>query len=191
MCRGCGTDGACTLTVRQTLGVAKASSDTQTAATVTPRPKVKRDRRALVVSAVVAVGLGLIVIGLSGGRTGNDDVRLPPAFLVLYPKPGELVLRQSEVGAKLQPGYRASMRIDDQDLPTYDVVANDSNPAGSFNQNLDARYDPGQGTLLFAPREGATIARFAPGEHRITIFYWAAQESREQAQTFAWSFKVS
>jgi len=139
----------------------------------------------------MAAGLLLLVIGFATGRTGNDATSLPPAFLVLYPKPGELVLRQTEVGAKLQPGFRATLRIDEQDLPTYDVVANDTSPGATFNHSLDARFDPGQGTVLFLPKEGATIAKFAPGDHRITVFYWRVTETQNDAQAFSWNFRVS
>ena len=155
------------------------------------RPRRRIDRSTLVVSVIMAAGLALLAAGFASGRTGNEATSLPPAFLVLYPKPGELVLRQSEVGAKLQSGYRATLRIDEQDLPTYDVVANDSSPGATFNQQLDARFDPGQGTVLYLPREGATIAKFAPGDHRITVFYWRVTETQNEAQSFTWNFKVS
>jgi hypothetical protein len=115
------------------------------------------DRRLLVVSALIAAGLALVIIGFASGRTGERATTLPAAFLVLYPKPGELVLRQSEVGAKLQPGY----------------------------------FDPGQGTILFTPKEGATISKFAAGEHTLTVFYWRVTETRDDAQAFSWTFKVS
>jgi hypothetical protein len=149
------------------------------------------DRTLLVVSALIAAGLALVIVGFASGRTGENATTLPPEILVLYPKPGELVLRQSEVGAKLQPGYRATLRIDQQDLPTYDVVANDANPGGTFNQSLDARFDPGQGTVLFLPKTGATISKFDPGDHTITVFYWKVTETRNDALAFSWSFKVS
>jgi hypothetical protein len=52
-------------------------------------------------------------------------------------------------------------------------------------------FDLSQNTILFLPRQGATIEEFAPGDHQMTVVYWKLDESRDDARTFTWNFKVS
>jgi hypothetical protein len=144
--------------------------------------------RRLGASLVIAIGLALIVWGFASAETGDSAVKITdPAIERVIPSPGSLVLRQSQVGADLAPGYRGVLIIDGQEIPTYDVQAGD----GTTVNTLDAQFDLAQNTVLFLPRQGATISEFAPGEHHITVVYWQLDETRDQARTFAWTFNVS
>jgi hypothetical protein len=147
-------------------------------------------RQRVVLTALLATGLLLIVLGFRAGQTGDKAVSITdPAIERLIPTPGSLVLRQSEVGIDLAAGYTGTLDIDGIDLPTYEIGQTDT--PQSFDKNLDARYDPGQGTVLFLPREGAQIAAFSPGRHTITAKYWRVADGAQSAKTFTWSFSVS
>ena len=142
-------------------------------------------------SVVIAAALALIVWGFASAETGDDAVEITdPAIERVLPMPNALVLRQSQVGADLAPGYRGVLIIDGQEIPTQDAQA-----PGAANSdvavNYDAVFDLAQNTVLFLPREGATIEQFAPGDHQTTVVYWKIDETRDQAKTFAWKFKVS
>jgi hypothetical protein len=147
--------------------------------------------RRLGIAAVVAVALALIVYGFASAQTGDQAVEISdPAIERVLPLPGSLVLRQSQVGADLAPGYTGVLIIDGQEIPTQNAQA-----PGQANSdaavNVDAVFDLSQNTILFLPRQGATIEEFAPGDHQMTVVYWKLDESRDDARTFTWNFKVS
>ena len=142
-------------------------------------------------TVLIAGALALIVYGFASAQTGDQAVEISdPAIERVLPMPGALVLRQSQVGADLAPGYRGVLIIDGQEIPTQDAQAT-GNASSDVSVNYDAVFDLAQNTVLFLPREGATIEQFAPGDHQATIVYWKLEESRDEAKTFSWKFKVS
>jgi hypothetical protein len=157
-----------------------------------PRPPV--DRVQAVLALVIGLSLVGVLFGFSIATTGADrEEARDPVVERLFPSSGDLVLRQSTVGADLAFGYRGYLIIDGQEIPTYDVTSDDAAaPGASVNQTYDARFDRNQGTVLFTPTVGATVEKFAPGPHRITIVYWREGiETRDQARSYSWEFKVS
>jgi len=169
-------------------------------ASTTKDPPVTRARRRLDLrtaglSLLAAGALALIVLGFASAKTGKQAVTITdPAVERLIPKPGDLILRQSQVGVDLAPGYRGYLVIDGQVIPTYDVQAPNVSPGQNTNvgQPVDARYDPGQNTVLYAPQVGATIEAFSPGPHTISAFFWRdGVDTRDQARHLTWTFSVS
>ena len=160
---------------------------------VTWPPVARRllDVRRLGVSLAIAAALALIVYGFASAQTGDDAVEITdPAIERVLPLPGALVLRQSQIGADLAAGYRGVLIIDGQEIPTQDAQA----PGVANNDvavNYDAVFDLAQNTVLFLPRQGATIEQFAaggpPGHGRVL----EARRDTDQAKTFSWKFKVS
>lgn len=147
-------------------------------------------RQRFVFAALLGLGLALVIYGFSTAKTGDDDVRITdPAIERLIPKPGDLVLRQGQVGIDLAPGYTGVLVIDGQEIATYQVGQSESPTA--FDQSLDVQYDQGTGTLLYTPRTGGPIEAFSPGGHIITARYWQLQQGREASRTFTWTFSVS
>jgi hypothetical protein len=150
------------------------------------------DLRRLGIAAIVAAALALIVYGFASAQTGDQAVEITdPAIERVLPNPGALVLRQSQVGADLASGYRGVLIIDGQEIPTTDAQAPGGPSNGDPTTNIDAVFDLSQNTILFVPRQGATIEQFTPGDHQITVVYWKLDESRDDAKTFTWNFKVS
>ena len=150
------------------------------------------DFRRLGIAAIFAAALALIVYGFASAQTGDQAVEVTdPAIERVLPMPGALVLRQSQVGADLASGYRGVLIIDGQEIPTTDAQAPGGPSNADPNTNIDAVFDLSQNTILFVPRQGATIEQFAPGDHQITVVYWKLDETRDDAKTFTWNFKVS
>jgi hypothetical protein len=148
------------------------------------------DVRRLGISLVIAGALALIVYGFASAQTGDADVEVPTGIERVLPMPGALVLRQSQVGADLASGYRGVLIIDGQEIPTQDAQAPGA-PNNDPTVNYDAVFDLAQNTVLFLPRQGATIEEFSPGEHQVTVVYWKIDETRDDAQSFTWKFNVS
>ena len=140
-------------------------------------------RNQLLLSGLIAAALGLVILGFMSAQTGDADVRFSdPAIERVTPKPATLVLRQSQVGIDLAPGYEGRLTIDQVAIP------------------LDqSSVDAAQNTVYFSPRPGADIEEFTPGPHSITACYWKIADRDTvstdarcvNGATFTWSFKVS
>jgi hypothetical protein len=150
----------------------------------------KIDRTRVVLSLLVAVALVMIVYGFASADTGDSAVQITdPGVESVYPKPGAIVLRQSEIGADLATGYRGVLIVDGQEIPTFDLVATDG--TASSGATFDAVFDPAQNTVSFTPKKGATIEALSPDRHTVTVVFWKMDESRDTARSITWSFKVS
>jgi hypothetical protein len=154
--------------------------------------KIRIDRQRLITAAMVAVALTFIVAGVSTAITGTAAQRPPAGVDRFIPAPGELVLRQTQVGADLGAGYRGNLIIDGQSIPTYDLGGPGPCATNTTKfSGVDSVFDGGSNTVFFTPGQGATIERFAPGEHRITVQFWKICESQDTAKSASWTFKVS
>jgi len=155
------------------------------------RRRVDWTRVGIAVIAVVAVAS--IVLGLALARTGDDAAPkiTDPAVTAVFPRQNDLVLAQSTIGVDLAAGYRGVLFVDGTELPTSDLAPADPAIGSQPTLTLDAVFDPAQNTVVFTPREGAAIKRFEAGEHRVTAVFWRMDQTREQARSYTWRFKVS
>jgi hypothetical protein len=143
------------------------------------------DKRRLLVSLLVTVGIGSIVYGFASAQTGNDCVTDKTSIERIEPGCGDRILRQSEVGADLKAGLNGTLTIDGVELPTFDV--NTASPTDA--DRLKAQYDEGTGTILFTPRPGALIEEFTAGQHTIVLTYGPVDQP-DTRQSFSWTFDV-
>jgi hypothetical protein len=150
------------------------------------------DRRTLLTAIPLALGLALVVGGFLAARSGEDSAGVDnPAIEQLYPADGALVLRQSEVGIDLAPGYTGELAIDGQALPTQRLESLSGPVPVTVEPILVTRYDPGSNTLLYLPQEGAPIEEFDAGQHTVTATYWREVDGPEAAKQYSWTFRVS
>jgi hypothetical protein len=143
------------------------------------------DKRRLLVSLLVALGLGSIVYGFAAAQTGNDCITDKASIERIEPGCGDRILRQSEVGADLKAGLQGTLTIDGIVLPTFDVNA--ATPTDA--DRLKAQYDQGTGTILFTPRPGALIEQFTAGQHTIVVTYGPVDQP-DSLRSFSWTFDV-
>lgn len=154
-------------------------------------PRIEKRR---VINAVVVAGaLGLIGYGLVNGATGEKAITKPAGVERFVPNPGDLVLRQGQIGIDLANGYRGSLVIDDQPIPTYDLApsAATCSPTTKPFTGGDSVFDPAQSTVYFQPGPNSTIEKFAPGLHRVTARFWKLCDDPDTAETVSWTFNVS
>jgi hypothetical protein len=144
------------------------------------------DKRRLIVSLLVTLGLGSIVYGFASAQTGNDCITDKESIERIEPGCGDRILRQSEVGADLKAGLRGTLTIDGIELPTFDV--NLATPTDE--DRLMAQFDQGTGTILFTPRPGALIEQFTAGQHSIVVTY-APLDQPSSVRSFSWTFFVT
>ena len=158
------------------------------------RRRFRVDKRLLLVSALIALGLTLVVRGLVIGVTGDDRADLPPQIERVDPVPDATqVLSQTNVFVDLAPGYTGVLIIDGVELETVNVseLSNDGvEPGQQVDIPAVTVYEPGNATLTFTPSSGAAISEFTEGEHRVTVVAWRIDESRQFARSFSWTFNV-
>jgi hypothetical protein len=158
---------------------------------VTLRIDGKRLLSSLKFGAITTVGLVAIGYGCSTAVTGDAETK-PPAGVERYlPTPGEMIFRQTQIGADLATGYRGMLIVDGQTIPTYDLSPNNCSPNTQAFSGVDAVFDSGQNTVMFQPKAGSTMEKFAPGKHRATIRFWKICEDPATARTASWTFSVS
>jgi hypothetical protein len=153
------------------------------------------DRGLLVASLAIAVGLVLIVWGLSVAVTGDEGRELPSAIETVTPPPdAEQVPSQVAILIDLKSGYEASMQIDDVEIPVVssDDFANspDIEPGEQVRLPPVAIYERGNATISFTPSDEAPIEEFDSGPHRVTIVYYKSVDGPDKGRTFSWEFNV-
>lgn len=148
------------------------------------------DRRRFALSLLVAAALVMIIYGFASATTGDSAVKITDAAVEgVFPEPGAIVLRQSEIRLDLVTGYRGVLIVDGQEIPTYDLVATDGSE--STDPTFDAVFDAALNTVSFTPKVGATIEALSPDRHTVTAVFWKIDEGRDAARSVTWSFKVS
>jgi hypothetical protein len=127
--------------------------------------------------AVAATALGLAVASTTTGEPDSvaTTVAVPLDGFGVRPSPGANVLRQSEIGIDLRPGWQATLLVDGVEIPTSQqrIVAPESQ-------------------VFFTPGEGQVIERLEPGRRCATAVYWEVRlgpgvDDREHT----WCFQVT
>ncbi len=151
------------------------------------------DRPLLLASFGLAVGVVLIVFGFTTVRTGTEVAGLPEVIELISPQPDDRVLRQTPVSVDLIPGYTGRLVIDDKEPEVVEIEPLvDAEPGQTATDPvLATRFDPGGNILTFQPAEGAIIAQFAPGRHRVKVIYWRIDLGPDSARSHTWDFNVT
>ena len=164
---------------------------------VADRPKRRLDRGLLIASLAIALGLILVIFGVTTALTGNDGIDRPDAIESVQPVENAVqVLQQERVVVDLQSGYEARLIIDGIELPTTTIGQSDVDPfeQPAPGQQVDlpttAVFDPGNNVISFQPVEGALIESFTEGLHEVRVIFWRIEEGPEQALSYRWEFNV-
>jgi hypothetical protein len=160
---------------------------------VVKRPHLdSQQRRLLVCSLVIAIGLVLVILGFQSSVTGRKALALPPTIENIDPVRGAVrVPAQTAVFVDLLAGYTGVLVVDDVELQTVDPNDLKAGPGGQqVSLPPTTIYERGNATLTFVPAEGAPIESFTQGTHTATVIYWKVLESRQRSQSYTWTFSV-
>jgi hypothetical protein len=166
------------------------------APTAPSRPQGSRwqrlDKKLLLASAIIALGVVLIGFALSRAVTGDEAANMPAAVEEITPAFGAIqVPQQTTVIADLAGGYEGRLIIDDVALPTIrqDQLGNiDVKPGEQITVPPGVVFEPGNGTLSFTPGDSQDIKRFDAGTHSVVVIYWRTIEGEASARSYTWSF---
>jgi hypothetical protein len=120
----------------------------------------------------VALGVGILVTDTQGpdGTTQSEIVEH------LIPKADDEILRQSELGIDLAPGYDGTLAVNGVDIPVE-----------------DQRRVPEQNQVFFTPGEGKAVEQLLAGPNCATATVWKAVDGPGTAndRTFTWCFEAT
>lgn len=148
----------------------------------------------LLASLVIAVGLLLIVWGVSVSVT-SDDEELPDAILAVTPGDGDSqVSTRANIRIDLEQGHQGRLFIDDTEIPVVNAneVRNQQGvePGEQITMPPVAIYEPGSATISFTPTDEAATEEFARGTRQASLIYWETTEGEDTARTYNWEFEV-
>ncbi len=152
------------------------------------------DKQILFVSAGVALGLVLVVMGLQSGSTGRAAQKIPAVIEEMSPGPGDQVVQQAQISVDFVAGYEASLVVDGFALETTrldQLSKGNVQPGAQIDLPPTAIFDPGNYIISFTPQSGAPIEVFGQGKHKATVIYWKMTDGRAKAQSFTWEFEAN
>jgi F0F1-type ATP synthase membrane subunit c/vacuolar-type H+-ATPase subunit K len=157
------------------------------------RPWYRRlDKKLILASAAIAVGLVMIGYALTSAVTGNEAAHMPAAVEEVTPVFDAMqVPQQATVIADLAAGYEGRLIVDGVELPTIrqDQIGNiDIKPGEQIAVPPGAIYEPGNATLTFTPGDGQAIDNFDEGRHTVTVIYWKILDGPDVSRSYSWSF---
>ena len=132
-------------------------------------------RRALVISVLMGLGVGILVLAaiLPSEDTGDVAVEANPAVSELLPPRGDTVLPQANVGAILAAGWSGEiLHIGGTAIP------------------LDQqRVEPALNSVVFRPDEGLALERLPSQDVCASVRYWSVRNP-DRTSTIDWCFRV-
>jgi hypothetical protein len=137
------------------------------------------DRRfRLLVAAGIVVAATMIFIAVEITDTDPEAATraaAPNKIEHVIPVAGSSVLRQSEIGIDLAPGYDADLTIDGIPIPRDEL-----------------RQVPQQGQLFFTPGKGKAIEELEAGDTCVDATIWKSSEGKGVNDTpVQWCFTVT
>ncbi len=139
-------------------------------------------RQRLVFAALLAFGVGFIVLAGLIGNSGSDDVSVVnnPAVEALIPNRDDEVLQQQAVGIDLAPEYRL-VRL---------AISADARCARPIDVTAHARHVEGLQRWIYTPDESRPIAALAAERNCARAVFEEIARPGE-TETIEWSFTVN
>lgn len=137
-------------------------------------------RYRIVVAAALVVAAAALVAGVRATSTDDEGSVLvngrPDVVEHLVPRDGAEVLRQTEVGIDLAPGYEGRLVLDGTTIPDEEL-----------------RVIPEQNQVFFAPGPGRSFEALPEGRTCVTAIVWKSADGPGTPAdlSFQWCFNVT
>lgn len=163
-------------------------SDTPQAASLPdPYKWLRRGIEAALILAATA--FCIYAFGRSPDQSDVNPVH-DPAVLAEVPPPGSNVPRQSQVGAKLQPGYDGRISINGIEIPEDQMDGAVPTTSKEYDPRLGVRPNRRE-LVLFTPGPGKVIDRYGSREVTITVTFWRIIDGPDDSRAVTWTIYVS
>lgn len=158
-----------------------------------PQPLLSWRRLVILLALCFAGFLVFMAVKTGGGTDGTIDTET--AIVRYTPNPGGRVLRQSEVGVELEPGYDGRLTINGVPIPEEQMLGAIDPDSPEFQQLPANLQDQGprpnnKYIVMFRPGEGKAITQFDTGEIEISVRYWEISEGEASSRTVTYIIRV-
>ncbi len=138
------------------------------------RPLSDQTRRFVLTFAMLAA-LALIVVGVMAADTGPSAVSDTAGGAVedQFPRAGDQILRQEQVGIDLAEGWMGSLAVNGIEIPEQQVIRNS-----------------GQNQLFFQAGAGKVLEELPSGSTCMTATLWEIARGPAQSRAVTWCFEV-
>jgi hypothetical protein len=138
------------------------------------QPEVSYPRWLWVVGVVVVVIVGGAIALLVFVVDSGDDVTAGGGAIErLIPANNSQIVQQQEVGVQLRPGFDATLRVNDTDIP-----------------EAQLKKTTGIYQVTFQPGPDKAVKQLEPGPNCVTVTYWRVEVGPEDSSQHAWCFTV-
>lgn len=146
-------------------------------------------RRILIGVLVVACLAGLVVAGTLSA-TGEDETAVSGSPIVRQvPGDGATVLRQSEVGVELTPGWEGNLVVDGVLVPDEQLEGRDPTATNEMGEPVGAEGNAPY-LLFFRPGPGKVVEELTTGRVCAAATYFRSADGPGTARTTTWCFDV-
>jgi len=158
-----------------------------------PQPLLSWRRLAILLALCFAGFLVFMAVRTGGGTDGGIDTE--SAIVRYTPSPGGRVLRQSEIGVELEPGYDGRLTINGVPIPEEQMLGAIDPDSPEYQQLPANLRDQGprpnnKYIVMFRTGEGKAITEFATGEVEIQVRYWRISDGEASARTVTYTIRV-
>lgn len=155
-----------------------------------PPDPYKWVRRGIEVALLTAAIAFLVyALGRSPDQADVNPVH-DPAVLIQVPAPGANVPRQSQVGARLQPGYDGRITINGIDVPEDQMDGAIPTTSREYDPRFGVRPNH-RDLVMYTPGPGKVIDRYGTRQVIITVHFWRIADGRSTERAVTWSIYVS
>ena len=140
---------------------------------------------------VLALGAAIAFFMFATRRTvtGVDGPASDPAVVRRVPGPGDRVLRQTQVGAELKPGYDGRISVNGQEIPE-DQMEGALDPNSKTAKEFGVRPN-NRNQVFFQPGPGKVIGQLSGREVSIRVRFWKESDGQGKARTITWQFSIT
>jgi hypothetical protein len=124
----------------------------------------------LIIAVLLALAVAGIVFAFSHGRRPPEQKT--SAVVNVMPPPGDLDLRQAQVGVTLAAGYTGDLFVDGIQVPEDEL-----------------HREPALYQITLQPRPGGQF-NLGPGSHRASVTYWPLANPSDKRGSPPWCFNL-
>jgi hypothetical protein len=133
-------------------------------------------RQRIVISVLLAAAVVGLVFAFQSAQEPKDKVvQRDSRVVALFPKDGDIALRQDSIFAEVVVPYTGVLRIDGVQIDEPQLQ----------------RIQTGKETRLsYTPGPATVTGYLAAGVHRASVIFWRPEDGRDKASEYSWSFTV-
>lgn len=149
--------------------------------------------RRVVAVCALAAALAFVVVAVQrapGTSDGGVPAAADSAVVRQTPAPGSHVLRQSQVGAELLPGYDGELTVDGRRIPEDQLDGAIGPDHPGFDPELGVRPNT-RSQVFFTPGPGKELERYDTSEVEVSVRFWRIADGPSTARTISWVFFVN